>query len=87
MWTTNAARDDREGLATDINDGDLQTDHEYVDKNEELVPLKTLEYIELVVESSVVEFVEDLHPHKRVEDNGAKLSVRIAGEDAAAGKV
>lgn len=87
LWTTDTARDDGEGLATDENDGDLQTDHENVNEDEELIALQTLKDVVLVVQSSVVELIENLHPHKGIEDDGAELGVGVAREDAGAGKV
>lgn len=58
---------------TNEDDCYLSTNHNAVDTNEEEVALQTLEDIEFVVQTTVVELVEDLHPDKGVEDHGVKL--------------
>lgn len=45
------------------------------DDEEELVGQYTLEDVELVVETSAVDRVEDLHEHERVEDERAQLGM------------
>lgn len=54
--------------------------------------LFTFKDVELVVEPTVVQLVEDLHPHKRVKHNGIQLQhliliMAIVAEDLGAGKV
>ena len=60
-----------EGFASDKDDEDLAADHDGVDEPEEVVARDTLEDVEAVVETAVVEFVEDLEPDKGVEDKSA----------------
>ncbi|CRK40199.1 hypothetical protein BN1708_008135 [Verticillium longisporum] len=83
---------DAEGLLAHKDDGNLCADHDTVDADEEGVALNAFENVELVVKTTVVELVEDLHPDKRVEDHSVKLKLllRVAGvvsEDAGASKV
>ncbi|CRK22699.1 hypothetical protein BN1723_012736 [Verticillium longisporum] len=83
---------DAEGLLAHKDDGNLCADHDTVDADEEGVALNAFEDIELIVKTTVVELVEDLHPDKRVEDHSVKLKLllRVAGvvsEDAGASKV
>lgn len=80
-------RDDAEGCLADKCDQDLASHHETVDDNEEVVPVQAREDIEFVVKPSVVKFVEDLHPYKCVEDDGATLRVWVVEESWAFGKV
>lgn len=62
-----------EGTATDKNNDDLTPNHDAVDANEEPVFVHTFEDIKFVVKPLVVVLVEDLHPHKRVEDHCVQL--------------
>ena len=85
-------RSDLESTTTNENDGDLSANHDTVDADKEEVALKTSEDVELVVQTAVVEFVEDLHPDKSVEDHGVKLEllrgvVEVVFEDASTGEV
>ena len=68
---------DLEWSTTDKDDHDLQTDDEDYDANEEQVAMNTLEYVEFVVEAAVVEDIEDLHPHKAVENEGVELELLV----------
>lgn len=85
-------RCDVEGLSADENDCNLGADHDAVDADEEVVALDTGEYVEFVVQTSVVEFVEDLHPDKRIEHHCGQFQflLRVGGvvaEDSLASKV
>ena len=64
---------DAESLTSNKNDHDLTTDHDAVDPDEPKVAVDALEDIEFVVETSVVELVEDLHPNESVENHGGQL--------------
>lgn len=66
---------DAEGLATDEDNGDLGADHDAVDADEEVVVLQAGEDVQFVVETTVVEFVEDLHPDEGVEDHRVEFEL------------
>lgn len=66
---------DGESSASNERDGNLAANHDKVDHNEEVVALDTLENVELIVEPSVIEFVEDLHPDERVENHATDCNV------------
>lgn len=81
-----------EGTATNKDDCYLGADHDTVDTDEEEIALKTFEDVEFVVETTVVELVEDLHPDESVEDHGIELELLsrvgdIVAEDLLACKV
>lgn len=83
---------DLKHAATNEHDSDLETDHQEVDEDEELVAVDTLENVEFVIKSPVVEFVEDLHPNKGVENDCIKLqhlilAISVIVEDLWAGEV
>lgn len=81
-----------EGFPADEDDEDLAANHDGVDGPEEIIARDTFENIELVVETPVIEFVEDLEPDKGVKDEGAVTfgfrGVRhVVAEQGAAAKV
>lgn len=100
-WQTESSEDDTdsplntinvgnaEGATTDEDDGNLCTNHDAIDTNKEEVTLKTSKDVELVVKTTIVEFVEDLHPDKCVEDHSIELELPIwaISENASTGKV
>lgn len=92
MLAADTAGRDAEGLATNKDDGNLGADHNAVDDDEEVVAVNTLKDVELIIQPTVVELVEDLHPHKGVEDHGVELEllvfvVGVIAEDGVAGEV
>ena len=83
---------DLEGAATDEDDEGLEADDHDDDADEDPIAEDTLEHIELVVETAVVEDVEDLHPDEAVEDERVELELhvgvgKVIAEDVATGKV
>ncbi len=86
-WQAERGEDDTDGplLAIDVSDaectttneddGDLCTNHDAVDANEEVVVLQTSENVELVIQTTIVELVEDLHPNESVENHGVELKL------------
>ena len=60
---------DTKGSTPNKNDENLPTYHQNIDPHEPVITVYTLEYVEFVVQSTAVQFVEYLHPHKSVEDN------------------
>jgi len=61
---------DLESSTTHKNDQDLATDHDAVDTNEEIITMDTFEDVEFVIQTTVVELVEYLHPNEGIEDHG-----------------
>lgn len=54
--------------------------------------MNALEDVELVVKTTVIKLVEDLHPYKGIEDDGVEfetflIRLRVVSEDVAARKV
>lgn len=83
---------DIENAVTNKDDGDLESDHDAVDEDEEQVAVDADKDVKLVVEASAVEFVEDLHPDEDVEDDGVELELfgleaGVVVKDGAAGEV
>lgn len=77
--------------AADEYDHDLTTDHDAVDSDKPVVLQHPFEDVEVVVEPAVVKLVEDLHPDKRVENDGVELKLlllvgEIVSKNAAASK-
>lgn len=66
---------DAECDPTKVGDHCLAADHEDVDADEEPVAVEVFKHIELVVQPSIVELVEDLHPDERVKHYGSPLKV------------
>lgn len=66
------------GHAPDEDDQDLAADHEAVDSQKPIVLEHAFEDVEVVVQSAVVELVENLHPDKRIEDDGVELEVFLS---------
>jgi hypothetical protein len=62
-----------EGTISNKDDEDLASDYNVIYVNEKPVHVHTFKRIEFVVKSSIVEFVEDLHPHKGIEDYGVEF--------------
>lgn len=60
-----------EGFPADEDDENLSADHDGVDDPEEVVARDALEDVEPVVETAVVQFIEDLEPDEGVENKGA----------------
>lgn len=77
LSSVNAARLDLESTTSNENDHDLQTDDESDYANKVGVAVDAFEHIEPVVESPVVEDVEDLHPDEGVEDDGVELELLV----------
>lgn len=65
------------GHAPDEDDHDLAADHEAVDSQKPIVLEHAFEDVEVVVQSAVVELVENLHPDKRIEDDGVELEALL----------
>ena len=76
-----------ESATTDKGDGDLTTHHDAVDNDEEEIAVQASEDVEAVIQSSVVELVEDLHPDEGVEHNGSPLVFGVVEEVATFGEV
>jgi hypothetical protein len=51
----------------------LRRHHDDIHRNEIVVPMYTNEYVEFVIQASIVILVENLEPDKHVEDHGAHL--------------
>ena len=64
---------DLERATTNKDNQRLTADHDEEDADEEQVTLDTLQNVELVVQTAVVQRVEDLHPDEGVEDHGLQL--------------
>lgn len=77
LGPVDAARFDSERTTSNENDHNLEPDNENNDADKVRVTVNTLEDIEFVVETSVVEDVEDLHPYESVEDDGVKLELLV----------
>ena len=58
-------------------DSYLQADNEEHNGDEEVVAEDAFEDVELVVQTPVVEDVEDLHPHETVENDGVQLKLHV----------
>jgi hypothetical protein len=87
-----AARNDMEGTRANEDDQHLETNHEDVNEDEELVAVNALENVELVVQTSVVKLVEDLYPDEGVENDGIELerlflNVLVVSKDGRSGEV
>lgn len=83
---------DAECSSSNKDNGDLSSNHDAVDTDEEEVALETSKDVELVVETTVVELVEDLHPDESVKDHGVELKLlgwvgSVILEDLGSGKV
>jgi hypothetical protein len=83
---------DLERATADEDDGDLKSDDQNHNADEEEVAEDAFKHIELVVETSVVEDVEDLHPDKTVENDSVELQLfvgirKVVAEDVATGEV
>lgn len=63
-----------EGSASNVHDHDLATNHNGQDRNQEVIAEESDKNVKLVVQSSVVEHVEDLEPDESVENNRADLA-------------
>jgi len=63
--------------AADEDDHNLQCDNKYDDTDEEKVAEDPLEHVEFVIETSVVENIEDLHPDEAVENDSIKLNLLV----------
>ena len=68
---------DLEGAATDKHNENLQANNHDNDANEEPIAKDTLKHVELVVETPVVEDVEDLHPDEAIEDDCVELELLV----------
>lgn len=79
LRSVKTTRVDLESTRSDKDNGNLQSNHEDVDDDEELIAVDTFEDVELVVETTVVELVEDLHPYEGVEDDGVELKHLVLG--------
>ena len=83
------------GLAAHVHDHDLAADHDRVDAEEPVVSAHAFKDIEVVIEASVVEFIEDLHPHEGVEYHCGELLgsvdwvgiVKVGAEKLVSGEV
>lgn len=69
--------DDAERTAADENDHDLPSDHDAVDPHKPEVSQYTFEDVELIIKSSVVVLVKNLHPYKCVENDSVKLTFTL----------
>ena len=92
MNSVETSRLDLEGTTSNEDNHDLQADDENDYANEEQVAMDALKHVELVVESPVVEDIEDLHPDECVKDDGVKLQLlvwvgEVVVENIATGKI
>lgn len=62
---------------TNEDDHDLTTDHDAIDTKEPVVLEHAFEDVELVVKPSVVELVENLHPHEGIEDYRVEFKLLV----------
>lgn len=80
-----AQSNDLEGSSTEFDDKDLTADHDGKDEKEPVVLEETFKDVELSVQSSVVDHVENLGKHKDVEDQclelGSSLVVVIEADN------
>jgi hypothetical protein len=65
----------------------LQTNDHDRDADEKPVGEDALKHVNLVVDTAVVEDVEDLHPHKDVEDEGVELELLVGVREVVAENV
>jgi hypothetical protein len=105
-WDTDRAQDNGNGPLCSVytagldtkwptaneDDQDLQTDDHEHNADEEPVAKYALKHIDLVIEASVIEDVEDLHPDEDIEDEGVELELlvgirEIVAEDVATSEV
>lgn len=75
--------------AADEYDHDLTTNHDAIDSDKPVVLQHPFKDVEVVVKPAVVELVQDLHPDKRVENDGIELKLllrvsKIVSKNAAA---
>ena len=66
---------DLERCTADEDNHNLTAYYNAVNANKEVVALYTLEYVKLVVEPAVIEFVEDLYPNEGIKDYSIQLSI------------
>lgn len=66
------------GVAAEEDDDDLSSCHDGHHEHEQMVAVETLEDVELVIDASTVDELEDLHKDKDVEDEGADFAFVIA---------
>ena len=73
----NTSRFDLECATTDEHNENLESNDHDDDANEEPVAEYALKHVKLVIETPVVEDVEDLHPNEAVEDDSVELELLI----------
>lgn len=79
--------------ATDENDHDLTANHQGIDSHKPVVLQDSLEDVKTVVETSIIEFVEDLHPDECVKDYRVHLRLQegvvfhVVSKDTGSGEV
>lgn len=72
---------------------DLTANHQAIDSHKPVVFVHSLENVEPVVETSIIEFVEDLHPDERIKDYRVHLRLqevvicKIVSKDTGSGEV
>ena len=74
----------RESRATNEDDHDLAGDDDELNGDEEVIACDPFEDVQLIVQAPIVILIEDLHPHKRVEDDCLQLfllAARLIGEN------
>jgi hypothetical protein len=72
--------DNAECSATVKRNDYLAANHDAVDTNEKPIAMQASEDIESIVQTSIVEFIEDLHPHEGVEHDGPSVLLRVVEE-------
>lgn len=77
----------------DENNHDLSGNHQDIDSHKPVVSVYSLEDVEPVVETSIVEFVENLHPNEGIENDRVHLRLQkiivfqVVAEDTGPDKV
>lgn len=80
----------RKCSAPNLYDYDLTPNDDELNPNEKPITLYTLEYVEFVIESSVVVLVEYLHPNKGIEYQSLQLrlfTVALIGKERPATEI
>lgn len=60
----------------------MSPNHDAINNNEEIIPLDTFEYVELIIQPAIIEFVENLHPDKRIKDDSVEFCMECGVEIA-----
>ena len=57
-----------EGVTADEDDHDLSSNNDELDAKKKKISVHAFEDVHLVIDAPVVVLIEDLHPHKGIED-------------------